>query len=102
MEDQYRKLSRIPGKPEGIGRVENLLRTRAGFRAIPVSPEAPVGLAIDCFSGLLCFATLRCGSSRLTTNLDVTGISSNPLRDKKLIPDAEWFSESNAWGYYLL
>ncbi|MDP7208090.1 MAG: hypothetical protein QGH14_05855 [Candidatus Bathyarchaeota archaeon] len=41
------------------------------------------------------FCNLESGSTRLTTDLDVTGISSNPLRDQKLIPDAEWFSESN-------
>lgn len=44
------------------------------------------------------FRNLESGSSRLATDLDVPGVSSNPLRDQKLIPDAEWFSGSNAWA----
>jgi hypothetical protein len=44
------------------------------------------------------FCNVEISSSRLTTDLDVPGVSSNPLRDQKLIPDAEWFSGSNAWA----
>jgi hypothetical protein len=44
------------------------------------------------------FSYLQSGPPTLTTDLDVRGVSPNPVKNLKLIPEPYWFSESDLWA----